>query len=1093
MARLPRIRPPLLLAIQLLLAVVVALFVWFDNSLHRGITFHPLPPPVADGSGPALGVNLFNIHLEPDPAAVRRSLELATAMGARYARMQVPWEDIEIHARGDFEDRRNLATVGAVSSWAKYDRLATLANEIGIELIWRLDRPPAWAREAVIATAEFQAGLARDGNSTGPPDNYVDYATFVGLLVERYDGDGVADAPGSPIVRHFQIWNEPNLKNEWNWREPQPEQFVALLRLGAEAIRAANPAALIIFPGLAPTDGLDSSAPMTELEYLDRVYRAGGAAYFDVMAAQAYGLGQPPDEHRYIFLRNRANWNWRRPVDTRNDVSRVVLLREVMEANGDHATPIWVAEFGWNSAPERISAERRFTWGTPVSEEVKAAYLVGQLERARDEWPWMGVMNVWMLRYGGYAEPNPDDPTPYFALITRDWQLLPAYAALRTFSTSPSVVGVGTHLWSHRAVEPIAGGWRVRFSGTRLALLGGGIDTDGALRITIDGTEQSLIPTSLGGRSALMTPNLPDGVHTLELQGDRTPELLLIERARPWGWLWDYGPMLLFGTMLLLGAASFRALGPVLDRSSARLRRLQQRVRHQQGFWARFIQPDSLVMLGLLLAIVIGYRGSAQLPLSLAGVVLFALLALARPHLALLCIPLILPLYFIPKALFDARFAIREGGISLPLHEVLLMVVTVATLPLLVGQVRAIRTWRLDRGALLREFAPIALFVVAALWGLMIATARGPALRELRWLVIEPLLFVGLALLLGSQQARPERYWLWLLRAWLVGGACAGLCGILQFFGVNLVPLFGTKVGFSEDSFLVEGVRRVSSLYGHPNNLGLAMGRYWPLGAAMAHLAFWGASHWREGIVRAWPYLLATLLCLGGLVVSFSRGAYLGALAAALTLAVALLPTAIWRDRRLWVAVATLLAGGGLLLLALVTSLGTERLSLTAASGGIRLQTWASALAMLRDHPFGIGLDQFGQRYPSYIAAELRESSEIYTSHPHNLLLDLALRMGPLGLIAVTWLSVRFYRGAWSRVRTASDEARRHQVAPVLLAGAGAAMTASLVHGLVDQFYFWPDLAYSFWLLIALERLFGGDGKPILTLVVPTSRASAEG
>jgi hypothetical protein len=29
-------------------------------------------------------------------------------------------------------------------------------------------------------------------------------------------------------------------------------------------------------------------------------------------------------------------------------------------------------------------------------------------------------------------------------------------------------------------------------------------------------------------------------------------------------------------------------------------------------------------------------------------------------------------------------------------------------------------------------------------------------------------------------------------------------------------------------------------------------------------------------------------------------------------------------------------------------------------------------------------------------------------------------------------------------------------------------MTAALVHGLVDSFYFWPDLAFAFWLMLAL-------------------------
>ncbi|NTW97417.1 MAG: polymerase, partial [Oscillochloris sp.] len=381
---------PFLFALLATLAVVV----WLDNAASRGVTFSAAGPPIPFSDGPAVGVNLYNLQFEPDPAAVERSFALARDLGARYARIQAPWEDIEIHARGDFEDRRNLATLGAVSAWAKYDRIVAAANAAGVELIMRLERPPGWARPKALASPEFQAGMLLDGNSTGPPDDAADYARFVGAVVERYDGDGVDDAPDHQGVRFFQLWNEPNLKGEWNWQQPSPEDFVALLRAGAEAARAASPEVIILFPGLSPTDGLDKRAPITDLEFLDRVYRAGGAAYFEIMSAQSYGLGQPPDEHRYIFLRGRGNWSWTQPIDTRNDVSRVVLLREVMERNGDAGTPVWVSEFGWNSAPESIPAERRSTWGQPVSEELKGAYLVGQIERARQEWPWMGTMSV---------------------------------------------------------------------------------------------------------------------------------------------------------------------------------------------------------------------------------------------------------------------------------------------------------------------------------------------------------------------------------------------------------------------------------------------------------------------------------------------------------------------------------------------------------------------------------------------------------------------------------------------------------------------------------------------------------------------------
>ncbi|WP_124681802.1 O-antigen ligase family protein [Candidatus Viridilinea mediisalina] len=1095
----------LLVPLPFLLLFSFALVVWFDNSANRGMTFTPALEPIVGGSGPVVGVNFFNIHMEPDPEAVRRSFELAAAMGARFARMQVPWDDLEIHARGDFEDRRNLEAVGAVSAWAKYDRLASLAEEFGIELIWRLERPPLWAREYFASRPEFIAGLERDGHSTGPPDDFADYANFVRAVVERYNGDGVNDAPGSPVVRYFQLWNEPNLKNEWNWQTPRPEDFVELLRVGATAAREANPNVVIIFPGLAPTDGLDPSAPMTELAYLDRVYRAGGAAYFDVMAAQAYGLGQSPDKNRYVFLRGRHNWHWRRPIDTRNDVSRVVLLREVMEAHGDHTTPVWVTEFGWNSAPPELPPERRLTWGEPVDEATKAAYLVGQLERARDQWPWMGVMNVWMLRYGGYAEPHPDDPTPYFALVSRDWELMPAYEALQAFSAAPAVLGVGSHLWQHPAVEPLPeGGWRIRFSGTRLVLLGGLDPEEGQFQGVLNGQPGGLEALLYQGQRAVATPHLPLGIHTLDLVGTPAPSLLLVERVRPWGWLWDYGPLGLLLALAVSGAASFSHMMHMLARGLRWLAGLQARLRQQRHPLARLIQPESLIMLGLCGAVLVTYVGSSLLPITLAGLGLFGLLALVRPDLALLWVPLTLPFYFIPKEIFDSRFALRDSGISLPLHEMLLLVVLIAALLRLGGGMgllarRSSGPRRLAStgsasvagaepveasvaGAEPVEASvtppanprppvpgiiwsswllPTTLFVLAALWGVLIAEARGPALRELRWMVIQPLLFVGLAAGLAGwhTQQRGGNYWRVLLQAWLVGGVISALIALLQLAGFNLVPIFGTKAGFGADRFLVEGVQRVSGLYGHPNNLGLAMGRYWPLAAVVAYAAWW-----RGAKPIAWLYLLATLVCLGALLASFSRGAYLGAVVALGIVALGLLPRQLWRKRRLW------WAGGGLagllvLGIGLSIALGIERLNPFGATGAIRLQTWASALAMLRDHPLGLGLDQFGQHYPNYIAAELRDTNEINTAHPHNLLLDIALRMGPLGLIACAWLIGNSYQHAWRQRRD-----------PIVV-GIIAAISASLAHGLVDQFYFWPDLAYTFWLLLAVMVLGCGSVK----------------
>jgi hypothetical protein len=395
------------------------------------------------------------------------------------------------------------------------------------------------------------------------------------------------------------------------------------------------------------------------------------------------------------------------------------------------------------------------------------------------------------------------------------------------------------------------------------------------------------------------------------------------------------------------------------------------------------------------------------------------------------------------------------------------------------------------------KILPIGLFLLAGIWGVLIAGERGAALRELRWLFIGPLLFYALIWL--HERTHPINRAL--LHCLLISGALVGMIGILQFLGLNIVPLIGQKVGFSDDSIFVEGVRRVSSVYGHPNNLGLFMGRLWPIAAALLVgivLAAEGRRRTTDGkqqtadgkqqtadggqrtavgsrrsvvggllsalgsplsALRS-PYALLLLLTLGGLLVSFSRGAYLGAGAAALVIGTYLAPPNFWRSLRVRILFASGL-GVALLGLVIIVALDIDRFNPFGGSSAIRVQTWISALAMLRDHPLGIGLDQFGRLYPQYIHPSLIGTNEINTAHPHNLLLDIALRLGPLGLLAFGWLIGQFFRILLPRARAAEP----------LAVGLCAAMIAALVHGLFDSFYFWSDLAFTFWLFIALAHM----------------------
>jgi putative inorganic carbon (HCO3(-)) transporter len=473
------------------------------------------------------------------------------------------------------------------------------------------------------------------------------------------------------------------------------------------------------------------------------------------------------------------------------------------------------------------------------------------------------------------------------------------------------------------------------------------------------------------------------------------------------------------------------------------------------------------ILTGMALGLVLFYWGGA-LALALAGMLIFGVLALARPDLGLLFVPLTMPLYLIPSAIPGLRGDASKPFL-LPVHEAALLVVTAATVA--GWGWRFVRTQeprtenRIVPMALLREYAPQLLFLAAGMWGLLIAIVRAPALIEFRRLIAEPLLFYAL---LKFQTKRPhgnrEAALSQFLLVFILSGALVGLLGLLQYLGLDLAPYFGTKQCFAPDGGVCSnivadgGVRRVLSVYGHPNNLGLYLGRVWPLAAALA-FAKNREQRTENNVGRSRLFfVLCSLFCLGGILVSFSRGAWLGALAA---LAVLALP---FLRARFGGRAAPALVSLGVLLAALAGLGLTVRGDVAGGSTPVRLLLWREAIGYIRLHPLGIGLDQFVQYHDpnsgrSLIDPSLIGTSEQYAAHPHNVLLDIWLRLGPLGLAAFGWLLARFFSAGRGRLRD-----------PVAL-GALAAMTAALVHGLVDNFYFVPDLALAFWLLIALVEL----------------------
>ncbi|HWP28447.1 MAG TPA: cellulase family glycosylhydrolase [Chloroflexota bacterium] len=339
--------------------------------------------PPASGLHP-VGVNTF-LEQEVEPAKRRQAVAMARAAGFGAIRQQFPWAEIEPDAKGVYWDAR-----WGRSTWEKYDEIVALAAEYGLEVLARLDTSPAWARP---------------GNPwpATPPANVRDYGDFVAAVVARYAGR----------VRYFQLWNEPNLASEWGQQPVDAAAFTALLAEGYRRAKAVNPDAVIVAPALAPTVE-ESPWAQNELHFLEALYAAGAGEYFDVLAVQAYGLRDGPDDRR--LSADRVNF------------SRPLLVREIMVRHGDAHKPVWATELGWNALPPDFPGPA--VYGR-VTEEQQARYTVRALERIREEWPWLQRSFIWYLKRADAS--RRDEAWYYFRLLEPDFTPLPVYWALSDY------------------------------------------------------------------------------------------------------------------------------------------------------------------------------------------------------------------------------------------------------------------------------------------------------------------------------------------------------------------------------------------------------------------------------------------------------------------------------------------------------------------------------------------------------------------------------------------------------------------------------------------------------------------------------------
>jgi hypothetical protein len=351
----------------------------------------PTPTPTHPlYTGPTLNRNDIGVQIYLHRVDVAALVAQLDDLGVGWVKVQVSWKLFQPYPDQLSEER-----------FADLDALVALAEGNGIQVMLSVSKAPEWSRPTT--------------DQDGPPGDKDLFRQFMQLLAQRYGG-GVAA---------YELWNEPNLQREWVGVPLDAAALVALIRAGAEGVRAADPAALVLSGAPAVTGINDGVIAIDDRVYFRGMLAAGVAEVVDGFGVHPYGWANPPDA---TFAKPNA------AVPSHNNHPSFFFqdtlrdYRDLLTEFGIADKQLWPTEFGWGSF-ETLGAEppAGAEFMVNVSEWQQAVYIQRAYELAHG-WPWVGPMMLWNLNFSPWL--GNDFSESGYSLLRPDGSPRPAYFAL---------------------------------------------------------------------------------------------------------------------------------------------------------------------------------------------------------------------------------------------------------------------------------------------------------------------------------------------------------------------------------------------------------------------------------------------------------------------------------------------------------------------------------------------------------------------------------------------------------------------------------------------------------------------------------------
>ncbi len=226
---------------------------------------------------------------------------------------------------------------------------------------------------------ELYAPFSNSGISTD--SNRSAFAEYCKKVADRYFPLG---------VRHYEIWNEPNIPIFWN-PSPNSEDYFRLLQVVYPALKSIDPAIKVIGCATSPAEG-EPPPFISGVDFIRQVFELGGKNFMDAVSFHQYHVDLPPE--------NYLN-------------AEITRLQEIV----GEEMPIWLTEFGYptNSGWPHISLEKQANY-------LPRFFLLGK------SIPQLKRVFYYDLKNDGTDETNPEHN---FGILNYNLQPKPAYFSLK--------------------------------------------------------------------------------------------------------------------------------------------------------------------------------------------------------------------------------------------------------------------------------------------------------------------------------------------------------------------------------------------------------------------------------------------------------------------------------------------------------------------------------------------------------------------------------------------------------------------------------------------------------------------------------------